>query len=582
MTVVLTPDRKPFFAGTYFPKRGGYGRPGMMDLLPKLSEAWKTDHDKVLASAEQITSHLVAMNVGQAGDDLGAETLTRAYEQLLSRFDAERGGFGTAPKFPTPHNLTFLHRYGQRNKSAQALDMVNKTLTEMRLGGMYDQIGFGFHRYSTDRDWLLPHFEKMLYDQALIAMAYLDAYQSTRNPLFAQTAREIFTYVLRDMTSPEGGFYSAEDADSEGVEGKFYVWQTAELRELLGDEEAAFFIRLMNCRDGGNFKHEAGGHGGPDNIPHLDDPVTEEAARLEAVRQILFEAREKRIHPLKDDKVLTDWNGLMIAALARGAQVLDAPEYAAAARKAADFALATLRDDAGRLHKRYRQGQAGLPAHLEDYAFLTWGLLDLYETTFDVRYLKEATALTDTLLSHFWDGENGGLFLTADDGEKLLVRAKEVYDGALPSGNSVSAANLFRLARMTGNTAYEEKAAATIRAFSAGIKEHPLAYTQLLAAVDFAVGPSYEVVVAGDPENEDTQAMLRALRGSFVPGMVLLVRPEGNAKQLANVASFTEGMRMRDGKATAYVCQNFACQQPTTEIPRMLSYLGIASEGVSE
>jgi uncharacterized protein YyaL (SSP411 family) len=590
MTVVLTPDRKPFFAGTYFPKQSRFQRPGMMELIPQLAEAWAEKRDQILESAEQITTHLAEMNAGTAGPALTEETLHLAHSQLVSRFDAKQGGFSQAPKFPTPQNLTFLARYWKRTGDEKVLDMIEKTLIEMRLGGVYDHVGFGFHRYSTDENWLLPHFEKMLYDQALIAMALLDAHQARPHPLYEQTVREIFTYVLRDLTSPEGGFYSAEDADSEGVEGKFYVWTTEEVNQILGEEDGELYRKIFTLRPGGNFAHEAGGHAGKDNIPHLKKTIPDLAAdmdipveglqeRLEAMRVKLFDVREKRIHPFKDDKILTDWNGLMIAALARGAEVLNDPQYEAAARKAADFLLARLQDDRGRLYKRYRQGQAGLPAHIEDYAFVTWGLLDLYETCGEVRYLQEAVRFNDILLKHFWDAENGGIFITADDGEKLLVRGKEAYDGAIPSGNSVAALNLLRLARMTGNTDYEEKAAQIFTAFSGTVGRSPSAFNQMMCALDFAVGPSYEVVIVESKEPKDADVMIDALRGLFLPNAVILRRAPGDGgRALAGVAPFTEAMTARDDKATAYVCRNFVCNQPTTEVGEMLKFLGVAVE----
>ena len=340
--------------------------------------------------------------------------------------------------------------------------MVEKTLTQMRLGGIYDQLGFGFHRYSTDAQWLVPHFEKMLYDQAMLIMAYTEAYQATGKVFYAGVAEEIITYILRDMTSAEGGFFSAEDADSEGIEGKFYLWTPQEIQKILGEKEAALFVKVFNVKEGGNFEDAGPGHNIDQNILHLQKPLPQLSkelgisenqlhSRLEDGRLKLFRAREKRIHPFKDDKILTDWNGLMIAALAKAGNVLDNQKYTAAAAKAADFILQNLTDDKGRLLKRYRKGKAGLSAHLNDYAFMVWGLLELYQATFEIKYLKDAIELNQQMLSHFWDEENGGLYMTADDSEKLLVRSKTIYDGAIPSGNSVAVFNLLRLGHMTGN-----------------------------------------------------------------------------------------------------------------------------------
>ncbi|MEW6250886.1 MAG: thioredoxin domain-containing protein [Planctomycetota bacterium] len=573
LTVVMTPDKKPFFAGTYFSKSARFGRQGLVELLPRLGNAWRTQREKVTDSAEKIVQHVQSVNHRGAGPALDAATLTTGYRQLADRFDAARGGFGAAPKFPTPHNLTFLLRYWRRTGDANALKMVEQTLRAMRAGGMYDHVGFGFHRYSTDAEWLVPHFEKMLYDQALLIVAYIEAFQATQDAEFAQTAREILTYVLRDMTAPEGAFYSAEDADSEGVEGKFYLWTADELHRALGEDDANLVGRALSVKAGGNFTNP---HTPPrTNILYrsktaaelareLGIEEAELARRLEAARRELFAVREQRVHPHKDDKILTDWNGLMIAALAKAARALDEPKYAAAAQRSADFVLERLRDSHGRLLKRFRDGEAGLPAHLDDYAFLVWGLLELYEANFEVRNLQAALDLNKEMLRHYWDETASGLFFTADDGEALLARTKEVYDGALPSGNSVAMLNLLRLARITGDSELETKAAAIGQAFSADLSRAPAGHTQLLGALDFALGPSFEIVIAGDPARDDTREMLRTLRGVFLPNAVVLLRPDGDAG-ITRIAEFTQSQTAVDGKATAYVCVNQACQAPTTD-----------------
>jgi len=425
----------------------------------------------------------------------------------------------------------------------------------------------------------------MLYDQAMLSLAYLEAHQVTGAEAFADTAREIFAYVLRDMTSPEGGFYSAEDADSEGEEGKFYVWTTAELRQALPDADAALYAAVHGIAEEGNFVEQASGERTGANIVHRPSPIEEVAARhdidpgelarrIEVSRALLFEARERRPRPLRDDKVLTDWNGLMIAALARGGRVLDDPTYTDAARRAADFCLETLRDDHGLLLKRYRGGDAGLPAHLDDYAFLVWGLIELYESSFEVRYLAEAVALTDEMLARFWDERGGGLYLTAWDGEALLMRSKAFYDGAIPAGNSVAALNLLRLARLTGQTDYERRAEQILTATAGAVRRSPDGFTALLAAADFALGPSYEVVIAGRAGADDTTAMLSALRRPFLPNKVVVFRPENGAGDIAGLAPYTEAQIALEGAATAYVCRAFACQRPTTDAREMLEHLG--------
>ncbi len=585
MTVILTPEKKPFFAATYIPRESRFGRAGMLDLLPQIAQVWKNRRDDVLQSANQITSVLDQHVTGQSPGALPDGIIQTAYSALEERFDEMHGGFGNAPKFPSPHDFTFLLRYWKQTGNERALDMVVHTLTEMRLGGIYDHVGFGFHRYSTDREWLLPHFEKMLYDQALISIAYLEAYQATDIQLFSQTVEEIFTYILRDMTSPKGGFYSAEDADSEGEEGKFYIWPIDEIKKVLTPEEAKLAIKVFNLKEEGNFREESTGERTGQNILHLEKWYNELSntmdisnevleKRIEAIRDKLFEAREKRIHPYKDDKILTDWNGLMIAALATGGRILQNESYTKAAQKAADFVLTHLQKDNGRLMKRYRKGEAGLTAHLEDYAFLVWGLLELYETTFDPSYLEEAIRLNQDMMTHFKDNKNGGFYLTADDSEKLLMRPKESHDGAMPSGNSVAALNLLRISKFTGDTELEAKADRLFKAFSSALQQAPTAHTQMLNALNFAKGPSYEVVISGKPSSEDTKNMLFALWEQYSPNKVVILRPESEDSPLiSQLAPYTKPQRSINNQATAYVCQNFTCELPTNDIQQMLSFL---------
>ena len=585
LTIIMTPDKKPFFAGTYIPKESQFGRIGMVELIPRISKLWEQQRDEVLSSAERVTSLLKQVPVVARGKEFDEEILGTAYQQLSRRFDEEYGGFGSAPKFPTPHNHLFLLRYWQRSGDENALRMVEKTLQAMRLGGIYDHVGFGFHRYSTDANWLVPHFEKMLYDQALLAMAYTEAYQATGKGEYEQTAREIFTYVLRDMTAPEGGFYSAEDADVEGEEGKFYVWTEEEIRMVLPADEAELAISIFGVETGGNFAEEATGRTAAKNILFLKKPLSETAReldiaeadlrrRVESARQKLLAARDERVRPHKDDKVLTDWNGLMIAALAKGARAFDEPKYAEAATRAARFILTKLRDSNGRLSHRYRDGEVAVPGFLDDYAFLIWGLIELYETAFDVAYLRTALELDSELLGHFWDQENGGFYFTADDAEDLLVRKKEIYDGAVPSGNSVAMLNLLRLGRMTANPELEKRAVQIGRAFSSSVVQSPAAYTQLMVAVDFGLGPSYEVVIVGDAQADDTKAMLKALRNRFVPNKVVLFRPSKmELPEISRLAEFTLYQKTVEDKATAYVCLNYSCKRPTTDVGEMLRLL---------
>jgi uncharacterized protein YyaL (SSP411 family) len=585
LTVILTPDKKPFFAGTYIPRESRFGLEGLTELIPRIRDVWATRRAEAFSLSDRVTGLLQQAAQDTAGEDLGEATLRLAYEQLAGAFDGQHGGFSSAPKFPTPTNLLFLLRYWKRSGDTAALDMVEKTLQAMQRGGIYDHVGFGFHRYSTDSQWLLPHFEKMLYDQAMVAMAYIEAYQATRKEDFRKTAREIFTYVLRDMTGPEGGFFSAEDADTEGEEGKFYFWTHEQVVEALGNGEADLVNKVFNVQKDGNFAGEATGKKSGANILHLRKPVEDIASdlhlspqglqtRLNAARQRLFTYRGKRVHPMKDDKILTDWNGLMIAALAKGAQAFDDPQYAEVACGAADFVLGSMRKTDGRLWHRHRGQWTGVDANLDDYAFLVWGLIELYEATFDATHLRFALELTDDMLKHFWDKDGGGLYLVPDDGEALLVRKKDIHDTALPSANSVAMLNLLRLARMTGNPDLEERAAELGRAFSATVKESPAAYTQLMVALDFAIGPAYEVVIAGDPHAEDTRTMAKELGRRFLPNkVVLLNRSDRKPSEMTGLAEFAKDQSSIGGKATAYVCVNHTCKSPTTDISKMLELL---------
>ena len=586
LTIIMTPDKKPFFAATYIPKQSRFGRTGMTSLLPAVSEAWTQKNREILASAEQIVSAVQMPAGGTAPGELTEAVLADACEQLSQRFDRRHGGFGGAPKFPTPHNLLFLLRYWKRSGNTFALDMVMKTLSAMRRGGMYDHIGFGFHRYSTDERWLVPHFEKMLYDQALLTMAYTEAFQATGNKAFEETARAIITYVLRELTSAEGGFYSAEDADSEGEEGRYYLWTWEEIEQLLSPVEAALVLKVFNADKAGNFRDEATGRQSSANIlhrTHTADSVAaplnltheELRARIETARRRLLEARNGRVHPHKDDKILTDWNGLMVVALARAAQVFDEPAYAEAARRAVDFILSTLLLPNGRLLHRYRDGEAAMAANLDDYAFLVWGLIELYETTFDVRDLAAALALNKELLAHFWDEDGGGgFFFSPEDGEALLLRQKELYDGAVPSGNSVAMHNLLRIGRMTADADGEHKAAQIGRAFAAHVLQYPSAATHLLLALDFAIGPAHEVVIAGSPRQPETGELLRALRSRFLPNKVVMLRDaEQDRGILSRIAPFTEHMIPVNGKPAAYLCSNYTCGAPCTDAEALLHAL---------
>ena len=571
LSIFMTPEKKPFFAGTYFPKSGRMGMPGFTDVVSHVASIWKDHREKIVKVSEEITGAIQPKTKTAQGSPPGLQTLEKAYHQLRRSFDSEKGGFGAAPKFPTVHHLTFLLRWHKRNPASEALGMVEKTLDAMRNGGIFDQVGFGFHRYSVDERWLVPHFEKMLYDQAMLAMAYVEAFQVTGNERYAGTSREIFEYVLRDLKDPLGPFYCAEDADSEGREGVFYVWTPGEVKAVLGEELGGLFCRFHDITPPGNFEDGK-------SIAHISKTtavfarimgmsVEEVEKAIEKGRAMLLAERDKRVRPFRDDKVLTSWNGLMIAALAKGYQALGDPAYARAASAAADFLLSTLRPDGNRLYRRYRHGQVAYPGYSDDYAFLVWGLIELYESTFEVRYLEEAVRINRQMLDLFWDGAEGGFFHTAHDSESLIVRDKEIYDGAVPSSNSVAALNLVRLARLTGNTEWEEMADRLLKTFSGLVGDFPSAYTQFLNAVDFAMGPSQEVVVAGSLEHETTRTMVEVLHRRFSPNRVLMLMPDGEeGERLAALCGHLRAFRAMDHGPTAFVCENFTCKEPVKDV----------------
>ena len=588
LTIVMTPDKLPFFAGTYFPKSRRWGRTGLLELAPLIGEAWRTRREEVLRSAAEI---IAAVDKGRprarsgSGDSLSETTLDEAFRELAADFDESRGGFGGAPKFPIPHHLGFLLRYWKRTGSAEALAMAEKTLAAMRQGGIYDHVGFGFHRYSTDADWLVPHFEKMLYDQALLAEVYAEAFAATGKSEFKQTAAEIADYVLRDLASSEGGLYTAEDADSEGGEGKFYLWTTDELEDVLGPEEAAFAARYHHVevernfaepgklRDGRNIPHGSRTPKGP--VPEAGLPPEELAVRIEKIRQKLFLAREERVRPFKDTKVLADWNGLMIAALASVFRITGEDRYLHAAERAADFVLERMCAPDGRLLHVFADGEARVPAFLDDYAFLVKGLVGLYETGFDPGRLEKALELAQRAIEFLWDEKEGGFFFTADDPE-VGARRKEITDGAVPSGNSVMLMNLLRLARLTGGQDLEEKASRLAEAFSSDIGGHPRSSTEFLRGLDFALGPSREVVVVGKWDALESVDLLKALRGIYLPNTVVLFKPSDRAEAgqaLECLAPFTKDMGVGGGRAAAYVCSSGTCRRPISSAAELLDSL---------
>ncbi len=567
MSMFLTPDLKPFWGGTYFPPDDRYGRPGFRRVLLGIAEAWRDRRDEVRRAADNLTGQLQGvLRLEPVEGDLNADLLRGAAAHIGRAFDPRHGGFGSAPKFPHPMDLRLLLRVAKRFGDDNALQMVRLTLDKMAMGGVYDQLGGGFHRYSTDERWLVPHFEKMLYDNALLACTYLESYQATGEPSYREVVEETLAYVLREMTSPEGPFYSTQDADSEGVEGKFFVWSESEIREVLGGDAADVFGYVHGVEPHGNWE----GH----NILHR--PKTyEQCARLMKIeepelrrvladaRRKLLEVRGRRVWPGRDDKVLTSWNGLMIAAFARAAQALDNPDYATAAARAADFVLRTMRTPEGLLYRTWSAGSAPkLNGYLEDYSYLLDALVSLYETTFELHWLGAALDVARVLIDQCWDDAEGGFFYTGRDHERLIARTKDPHDNATPSGNAMAAAGLLRLAKLTGRDDLRDKAERTLRLFRGIMEQSPMAAGQMLIAFDFHLGPVDEIAIVGDAANEETRRVLRALRTGFRPHQVVALKPAAGDTSGVEAAVPLLAGKTAAGAVTTYVCRDFACQAP--------------------
>ena len=572
LTIVMTPDKRPFFAGTYFPKKSKRGHSGLLCILNRIQSAWKSNKASLLESSEEVISVLRQADERRSTEELSVQEIhdliEKIFQDFKDLFDEKYGGFRTAPKFPTPHNLMFLLRYWKLTTDHDALHMVQKTLDYMYRGGIYDHIGYGFSRYSTDRQWLVPHFEKMLYDNALLAIVYLELYQITNKKDYAKIAREILDYVLRDMTSPQGGFYSAEDADSEGEEGKFYVWTPQEIKDVLGEKDGSEFCELYDITPEGNF--------GEKSIPNLigvKKGKIEIDKKFANLRQRLFEVREDRVHPHKDDKILTSWNGLMIAAMSIASRVLDDKKYLQAAEGAIDFIDNNLIREDGRLLARYREEDAAYLGYVDDYAFLIWGLIELYETNYKAKYLSMALKLNQDLLEYFWDEEEGGLYFYGKDSEELLVRPKEIYDGATPSGNSVATLNFLRLSKLMGKEKLMEKAEEQFKFFGGQIKKNPTAYTYFLSALLFMQSKGKEVVIAGKKDQTNTKKMLATVKKKFSPFTVTLFNNEEEKDELSNLAPFVAEQKQIKGKPTAYICEDFTCQAPITDLQKFTKRL---------
>lgn len=583
LTIIMTPDKKPFYAGTYLPKNSRHNMLGITDLIPRIKKIWETDRANINEVISRVETALKEPPERELFSDLTEDSIQIAFNQLSQRYDEKNGGFGRAPKFPSPHNLMFLLRIWKRLGDDWALRMVEQTLQAMRQGGMYDHIGYGFHRYSTDAHWLVPHFEKMLYDQASLMMAYTEAFQITKNPLYADVIKEIFEYVTRDLTSPEAAFFSAEDADSEGVEGKFYVWSYEEIEKLLTSKEMEIAEKYFNIKPEGNFLDEATKEKTGLNILHRTQSIDRIAKKdqkqvkrtIDTIREKLFSERIKRVRPHRDDKILTDWNGFMIAALAKAGSVLDDEKFIVAAEHAMKFILDLMLNEKGELYHRYRDGEVAFRGFLDDYVFVIWGLLETYESTFNPYYLERAKVLCDDMLRYFWDDEKGALFFTGAFSENLIMKRKDAYDGAIPSGNSIAVLNLIRLARMLGENYYEVKARDIMRYFSQDIQYSPSAYSMMLIGLDFSLGPSYEIVIAGDPSRDDTKSMIKQITQRFLPRKVTLLRgTKEQSEMITKLAPFSKFHEPIMNKATAHVCVDHNCKLPTTEVEQMLKLLG--------
>ncbi|MFL6209086.1 MAG: thioredoxin domain-containing protein [Pyrinomonadaceae bacterium] len=566
MTVFLTPDLVPFYGGTYFPPVDRHNMPGFPRVLQSVAAAYRQDPDGIAETAASVMTELRRMNLTRESDaPLSVANLDAAYRGIARSYDARFGGFGGAPKFPAAMSLEFLLRIWQRTGDSAALEMVTHTCRRMAEGGLYDQLGGGFHRYSTDARWLVPHFEKMLYDNALLSRLYLHVYQATGDEFFRRIAQETLDYVAREMTDADGGFYSTQDADSEGVEGKFFVWSRAEIMQLLDADDGALVCTYYDVTETGNFEGE-----NILNVPRPAAEVAQEAgvsvdnllATVKCARPILFTAREQRIKPARDEKVLTAWNGMMLGSFAEAAAILDRADYREIAERNASFILTALRRDGGLLHV-YKDGQAKQQGFLDDYACVAQGLLALYEATGALRWLEAALALTDEMSAEFWDEAEGGFFFTARRSESLIVRQKDFFDNATPSGNSVAAEVLLRLSVLMEKPDYQRKAVTLFRLMHDTLTRYPSAFGCLLGALDFHLAPPKEIAIVGAAEQAETRALMREVWRRYLPNKVVALADEADEQARAIVPLLRARPKL-GGRATAYVCENYTCQQPVT------------------
>jgi uncharacterized protein len=581
LTIIMTPAGEPFFAATYIPRETRFGRSGMVELLPRIASAWAEDRPRIEAAAGRARSALATSMATAPGKAPGLAAIAAARKGLARRFDSEYGGFGEGTKFPTPHNLTLLLRDAERTGDEEPRKMVERTLDAMYEGGLFDHLGNGFHRYSTDPKWRLPHFEKMLYDQALLAMAYIEAHQFTGEPRYATVALKIFDYVGRDLAAPEGAFYSAEDADSEGEEGRFYVWDYEELSQQLDGSQLELARELFGVRPDGNFVDSVHPDAPPRNVLYLASPAfpvawpetSEQQAAEAKLRKRLLEIRSARVRPSLDDKILTDWNGLMMAAYARAGFVLDSPDLVERAAKVGQFIHNHMVNEDGDLLHRYRNGEAGILGHLEDHAFYALGLLELYEASFEPRYLHRAVEMVEKMMVAFAAADGGGLYQTSEGGEKLIVRPRDHYDGAIPAGNSVAADVMLRLARLTGRIDLESGAETLLASYGTAMGGNAAQFTRALHAADFAAGPSFEVVLAMPDSITQAAPFLALLRSTYLPRVVVHVVSSKNRKALGKLAPYVLDQVPQNGLPTAYVCKAYTCKRPTNSPEEMLRHL---------
>ncbi|HKV37103.1 MAG TPA: thioredoxin domain-containing protein [Pyrinomonadaceae bacterium] len=561
MTVFLTPEGVPFYGGTYFPPQDRYNMPGFPRVLISVAEAYRDRHEEIVENGTTLLQELRRLSEsGGASNPIEKELLDAAYAGIARSYDSISGGFGGAPKFPPAMALEFLLRTYKRTGNNEALEMVRHTAQKMAHGGIYDQLGGGFHRYSTDAKWLVPHFEKMLYDNALLSRFYLHYFQVEREPLARETVAGILDYVLREMTDPAGGFYSTQDADSEGHEGKFFVWDLDEITSVLGEAGSSSFNSYYNVTEGGNFEGK--------NILNVNNPTAYPPDPDNKPK--LFEYREQRIKPDRDEKIITAWNGLMLASFAEAGVILQRPDYTEAARRNAEFVLTNLRRD-GFLLRTYKDGVAKFNAYLEDYAFFVEGLVTLYETTGEFRWLKESIALTDRMIEEFWDAEGGGFFFTGKSHEELIVRSKDYFDNATPSGNSVAADVLLRLAILTNKENYREIAQKVLAVISDQVRRYPSGFGYALSAMDFLLSSPKEVAIVGKDE-ADIQPLLQETWRKYLPNKVVAPGSIDDSEAIASIP-LLENRPLLDGRATAYVCENYTCKQPVTSTADLQSQL---------